>query len=1090
MTLTAEDFPAFFKETYGVSPFPWQQRLVARLAAGEGWPKLLDLPTGAGKTAAIDIAVFHLALEAERSGHEDGSRRAPVRIVFVVDRRLVVDDAWRRARHLEKTLREPCGHVTRKVAVALRQLADDGPPLFVRRLRGGIPREGDWARTPTQPTVLCSTVDQVGSRLLFRGYGVSDRMKAVHAGLIGSDCLILLDEAHLAEPFRQTLERIRCFRSPAWRERDLETPWHVCVLTATPGGQDSPDLALSEEDRLDPVLGPRLRAAKPACLIIFGRSEKKGKGDTGEAGENVPEEKGPHEDLKERIAAFAEQLTLAVAHFREGQADQQDGPMIRSPAIAIVVNRIARARALFAHLCRRGPLLESERGVEDGERSSFSGATESLAIRVLLSEGTEADVMLLIGPARAVDRDRLVDAVLEKIRTGRSGTGRHREGRLERPLILISTQCIEAGVDIDLDALITELAPLDALRQRFGRLNRAGASFRPFAVVLASSQEVKARAEDPIYSRALAQAWTWLKNTATRSPQIRRKSKSAELVGVVDFRIEEGVWKHLPPEALSPKPNAPVLMPAHVDLLSQTAPIPHCDPDPALYLHGPDRAPDAVTVIWRSDLDVLVKEDERTSRLLALVPPRPGEAIELPVWVLRRWLENRGDPLLDHLGDAMGRQEDLPQTSGQEEHFVFSWKGSRDGSSWMSPAQIRPGMTIIVPGSYGGLDRFGWNPTSRKPVADVALAAAEPYAGRRYAVRVAPGLLVDPERETDEDGRMLDPEELARLAESREADLAETLAALESELRWQVVREALRDLPLPTTVREALDRLDHARGRVEVEFDLYGRDREGRPYGVVFVAPRGLKEGEEKPEEAFLSVTEDDTLGSFPGRALSLERHARDVAEKACRFARTAGLPPELVADLELAGFLHDLGKADPRFQALLHHGDPLGFDAQALQPEEVLAKSAGPVPRGAWQAVGLPRNWRHEALSVRLALCAPGFAQAHDPELVLWLIGTHHGFGRPFFPHADPADDETRDLPPVPGVADRLLHPKPGPQALDFFFAGTDWAGLFNRLKRRYGAWELARLEAILRLADHRASEEAALRMNPINPQAAEEVA
>ena len=54
------------------------------------------------------------------------------------------------------------------------------PPLLAERLRGGAPLEHDWARTPTPPTILCSTADQVGSRLLFRGYGVSDRMKLVH----------------------------------------------------------------------------------------------------------------------------------------------------------------------------------------------------------------------------------------------------------------------------------------------------------------------------------------------------------------------------------------------------------------------------------------------------------------------------------------------------------------------------------------------------------------------------------------------------------------------------------------------------------------------------------------------------------------------------------------------------------------------------------------------------------------------------------------------------------------------------------------------------------------------------------------------
>ena len=44
---------------------------------------MLDLPTGSGKTAAIDIAVFHVALEADSLE----ARRAPVRIAFVVDRR-------------------------------------------------------------------------------------------------------------------------------------------------------------------------------------------------------------------------------------------------------------------------------------------------------------------------------------------------------------------------------------------------------------------------------------------------------------------------------------------------------------------------------------------------------------------------------------------------------------------------------------------------------------------------------------------------------------------------------------------------------------------------------------------------------------------------------------------------------------------------------------------------------------------------------------------------------------------------------------------------------------------------------------------
>ena len=160
--------------------------------------------------------------------------------------------------------------VVQRVATALQLLSGDSePPLLARRLRGGVPREDDWARTPNQPTILCSTVDQVGSRLLFRGYGVSDRMKPVHAGLLGSDCLILLDEAHLSEPFRQTLAAVARHREVR-RDPELPppAPFQVAWLTATPGKAARNSFKLGREDREHPILQRRLSAAKPAQLIL------------------------------------------------------------------------------------------------------------------------------------------------------------------------------------------------------------------------------------------------------------------------------------------------------------------------------------------------------------------------------------------------------------------------------------------------------------------------------------------------------------------------------------------------------------------------------------------------------------------------------------------------------------------------------------------------------------------------------------------------------------------------------------------------------------------------------------------------------
>ena len=106
------------------------------------------------------------------------------------------------------------------------------------------------------------------------------------------------------------------------------------------------------------------------------------------------------------------------------------------------------------------------------------------------------------------------------------------------------------------------------------------------------------------------------------------------------------------------------------------------------------------------------------------------------------------------------------------------------------------------------------------------------------------------------------------------------------------------------------------------------------------------------------------------------------------------------------------------------------------------------------------------------MAQAHPRFAEANDPALVLWLIGSHHGLGRPLFDFLDP--DCAQDPLPCLDVPEwRLASDKSGPQSLAFDFHGADWPSLFEDLKRRYGTWKLAHLEATLRLADHRASEE-----------------
>ena len=50
-------------------------------------------------------------------------------------------------------------------------------------------------------------------------------------------------------------------------------------------------------------------------------------------------------------------------------------------------------------------------------------------------------------------------------------------------------------------------------------------------------------------------------------------------------------------ELVTEKDDAPIVLPAYVDLWSQTSPVPSADPEVALFLHGPDRAPSVPNVL-------------------------------------------------------------------------------------------------------------------------------------------------------------------------------------------------------------------------------------------------------------------------------------------------------------------------------------------------------------------------------------------------------------------------------------------------------------------------------------------------------------
>jgi CRISPR-associated endonuclease/helicase Cas3 len=910
MTVTADDFADFFQAVHGVQPFPWQTRL-ARQVAEAGWPDTLDVPTGCGKTAAIDIAVFVLALQADLPIEQ---RQAPLRIAFVVDRRLVVDDAYTRACKLADALAMASGStVLARVGQRLGRLAEEPRrPLAVARLRGGMAREPDWARTPSQPTVLVSTVDQVGSRLLFRGYGVSDSMKPIHAGLLGRDTLILLDEAHLSQPFSQTLRDLA--RSP-WGAQLVSSPFQVVSMTATPAHATS--FAIGADDRTHPVLARRLTAAKPTELVA--------------------------------VRATAADQAFAEAFVQQAQRLSRAGEGT-APVTAIVVNRVRRARAIFDALSRKA----------------------------------QADVVLLIGRTRPVDREVVLQTYLPRMRAGRDEVA-------ASPLFVVTTQCVEAGADLDFDALVTEIAPLDCLRQRFGRLNRLGRSEDCKAVVLAASDQVSGRRDDAVYGSSCRATWQFLQQA-----------------GITDFGIT-AAQSWMPKEdellpLLAPRSDAPLLLPRDVRLWSCTMPRPAVDPEVALYLHGADAASADVHIVWRAELDP--DETDVWTEWVDVCPPISTEAMPMPIGEARLWLAHRAS---GDVADVEGGGEDA-QPSGQGRRFVL-WRNG-EAQVLTSASGIRPGDTIIVSVSEGGADRWGWNPQSRDRVEDVADAAMR-QSNTHFVLRLSDRLTPALKPALPELADLGDYEVQDNVAEL--LDLSEAWRRLLRRGRGKVIRRADTRAPMAVVLRTTD------------------------------------------------AASENDTSSLAAATPRRLTDHTDGVVEMTRRFLQQLGLDPEFAKDLLLAARLHDAGKAHPTFQGFLYDGDEL-----AAIGGPVLAKSGRLLQRDAQRRAGLPVGARHEVASLHVVEAHPMFATAHDPALVLWLIGTHHGHGRPLFPPAAwPAQGEMFDA--DTGGQYGLVRARP---ALDNAELAARWLELREAVHRRYGPWCLAHLEAVLRLADHRHSE------------------
>jgi CRISPR-associated endonuclease/helicase Cas3 len=863
-------FRTFFRFLNGNEPFEWQKEVFHLLIKGE-IPPIIDIPTGCGKTALMEIWVSALAWQAL-----GGEVSLPRRLVWIVNRRTVVDQATEAAEEIKKKL-ESLKETRKEIYEALKNLSLTGESrglIAVSTLRGELADNEEWKKDPTRPSIIVGTVDMIGSKLLFRGYGDGPWHRSLHAGLLGVDSIVVHDESHLTPAFTKLLANLLELRS----KFSFPKRFFVINLSATPRDGSRSTLSLPLVEDPSPELRKRIFAEKSLYLHEVPESEK----------------------LKQMVE-------LALRHEESGAR------------ILIYITSPEDATKLRNEIAKK---VGQER------------------------------VGLLTGEMRGYERDCLIggDKLYQEFRMGR-------KREIHETLYLVSTAAGEVGININADHCVCDLAPVDHLIQRLGRVNRDGSGKARVDLVF-SNRDIDAKKNLGV---ANAKTLEYLK-------RLSREEGSID-VSPVNLR------RNPPPaDAFSPEPAAPILTPDIVDLWSLTSiPLATLDSEGErkveFWLHGKEEEPQT-HVIWREDVKWLIRlEGKETEINKALQAYRP---------ITREMLTVRTDRLKDFLKKVV-------ESKDVKEEYKKAILIREDKAEVRSLGELTDEgeelafSTLFLPCEIGGLSEAGTLAEDRigqsvKDVADGTVPFLEVKEGLEWA---------------DKRRRYY-----ARYDEEKEIWEIRELGSGEVK-EWEDLNEFLKKIKGHTTK---------------------------------VVLSKDEPTGEEVEILIYLGESWEEDYAS--GKDVPLERHRADVKQKIEGIITKLNLPEEIVRALREAAEIHDLGKDDDRWQEAIGNLD---------RKRGTLAKSS--TRRFDWRAC---QGYRHELGSVAKALSSStstGFS-----DLSLHLEATTHGYGRPSFP--DGALEEMGEH--VYGQMKR-----------------------FAELQRRFGWWELAYLEALLKCADVLASEE-----------------
>ena len=516
-SITREEFGDFFASLNGgYAPFSWQEEVLDHICEHGVWPERINAPTGSGKSSVVDIHLFANALAAVGA-----APRVPRRLCVTVGRRALVDSQADRAREkildrMGKALANESDEsdILRRVAEALQSFQtrndEEGrAPFEVGHIRGELSNRALPVTDISACAIIAATPDMYGSRALFRGYGSTKAARPRETALLTMDTVMVLDEAHMNRQLLHTTQRIAELQK---REVNLGVPTlQVVETTATP----------STEDSGSTTLGVDIEAL----------------------------DKPNDEELHKRVYSHKELMLHPI--------DKWDG---KPGNRAVVDAAVGAIKEFLAHREAGGGAEEAHTiGCIVNHVRTAIAIKEALVKNKVLEK--EEEVQLLVGRMRPSDLEKLQNKHRELFTT---------EGD-KSVKVVVATQTLEVGIDVDFADLVTELAPASSLAQRFGRVNRLGHRTDSKVVVIEPASGDLVKKDAPPYKAVdLSNAYGWLE----------------ALNGAENPSVNPAAMVKNPPVQSSPE-RLLYQRPEWPDLLefSRTDENPYDEPDLDLWLH-------------------------------------------------------------------------------------------------------------------------------------------------------------------------------------------------------------------------------------------------------------------------------------------------------------------------------------------------------------------------------------------------------------------------------------------------------------------------------------------------------------------------